>query len=164
MKSLAWVVISVVMIIATNACHSTKRTELTNPTPTVTPMAEPLKGQLASYKFQVDARAGKCVFTYDGPFKGELITDLSPPCNFSREPDGSVQHIVQKNSGKGGGDYTVMLLLGGPIDPSRSDKYMPNGCATETEPVSLSPRGVELRGTGGGIPICPLDALDRPWF
>jgi hypothetical protein len=159
-------VIASLLLIATVSCRTTNEAPPTNAAtakPTATP-EPPQNGELASYKFQVAARDGKCVFTYDGPSKGELVSDLSPPCNFSREHNGGVQHIVQKYSGKGGGNYTVMLLIGGPVDPSRTDKYMQTGCGTETQPLSLSPRGVALGGAEGDLTVCPSWDLDRPMF
>ena len=163
-KQLSFVIGSLLVVAATS-CRATNQSRSPNAAtaqPTVT-AEPPQNGKLASYKFQVASRDGKCVFTYEGPSKGELVTDLNPPCNFSREQTGGVQHIVQKRLGKSP-EYTVMLLIGGPIDQHRSDKYMQTGCGTETQPISLSPRGVALGGREGGMTVCPSDALDRPMF
>ena len=152
-------VIGSLLVVATASCRAKNNAPPNDPAAKPTAAVEPPQnGEVASYNFQVAARDGKCVFTYDGPSKGELITDLNAPCNFSRGHTGGVQHIVGKRSGKAGGDYTVILLIGGPAAAAHPE------CGTETQPISLSPRGVALGCTGGGIPICPSADLDRPWF
>jgi hypothetical protein len=162
---LACLTVGVVLFIALESCRPAKRTAAPNePVATPAPLMELQRGEVASYKFEVVARDAKCVFTYDGPFKGQLVTDLKPPCDFSRGHTNGVQHIVQKHFGKGGGNYTVILLIGGPVDANRSDRYMKNGCGTETQPISLSPRGVALGDAQPGYTICPIEDLDRPWF
>ena len=123
-------------------------------------------GEVASYKVQLDVRGGKCIFNYDGPFKGQVETGLLAPCEFLRDSVGNLQHMELKNTRQnGGGTYSVILLIGGPpnTDPDRPRKHV-EGCGSESLPISLSPRGIALGSRGGGLDICPTDRVDEKLF
>jgi len=137
---------------------------LTDTTQDAPQKVEPPKGEVASYKVQIDVREGKCVLTYDGPHQGQVQTELSAPCEFSRGHKGVIKHYEYKNRGSGGGSYSVILLIGGPVYPSRSDSFMKNGCGTEVQPISLSPRGVAMGSLGTLLFACPSEDLDEKIF
>jgi hypothetical protein len=161
----SYFLIATVLVLSTESCRPTRPQSVTDKTHETTTNVELPKGEVASYKVQIDVREGKCILNYDGPHKGQLETELSAPCEFSRGHTGMIEHYEYKNKGKGDGYYSVILVIGGPVDPSRSDKFMKNGCGTLTRPISLSPRGVAIGTTGGGgLVICPSTDLDEVMF
>jgi hypothetical protein len=126
----------------------------------------PPNGEVASYKVQIDVRDGKCVFNYDGPFKGQAETDLLAPCEFLRDPAGNIRSLELKNTRQnGGGTYSVIVMIGGPpANEGHSDKYMKQGCASETRTISLSVQGVGLGSHGLGLDLCPTSIPDEKLF
>jgi hypothetical protein len=109
--------------------------------------------EVASYKLRVENRYGKCSLIYEGPHNGDIPTDLPGPCEFVRGfNDDAGQHFSYPN---GASTFTVVLIVGGPLDPSSRDKYMKTGCGTQIQAVSLSPRGVALGSVGTGQVVCP---------
>jgi hypothetical protein len=110
-------------------------------------------------------RNGKCVFNYDGLLNGQVETDLPAPCEFLRDLAGNIQYMELKNTKQnGGGSYSVILVIGGPpATDGRSGKHV-EGCGSESQPISLSPRGIALGSHGYKLDICPTDRVDEKLF
>lgn len=118
--------------------------------------------EVASYKLRVENRYGKCSLIYEGPRNGDIPTDLPGPCEFVRHPvTGAGQNFSYPN---GASTFTVVLIVGGPLEPGTGDRYMKTGCGTQTQAVSLSPRGVALGAVGNGMVVCPSGGLDEVCF
>jgi hypothetical protein len=123
------------------------------------------QARVASYRLSIEQRDGKCAIKYDGRHKGEITFDIPPPCEFVRDYAGNAQRRRYKNKKpSGSGFYDVILVVGGPLDESRSDKLMKDGCGTKVQAMSLSPRGVTLGAVGTDMLVCPSDHLDEKVF
>jgi hypothetical protein len=121
------------------------------------------KVALGSYKFKIQERDGKCDLVYEGRHNGTITLDIPPPCEFLRDRSAKVQrHRYWNRSSRG--FFLVILVIGGPVDKAKSHELMKDGCATQTQAVSLSSRGVLAGGVGGGMVVCPLDGLDEVVF
>lgn len=157
--------LSVGCLLSAQSCSSTKTARLPGTTPDATQKIEP-RGEVASYKVQIEIRDAKCVLNYDGPFKGQVETSLLAPCEFLRDPAGKIRFRELRNTKEnGGGSYSVIVVIGGPpAKEGHSDKYMKNGCGSETRAVSLSERGIVLGGSGSGLDICPTSSFDEKLF
>jgi hypothetical protein len=167
----SYFLIATYLMLSGQSCRSTQPVRSANATQKVEPQkvepqkVEPPKGEVASYKVQIDFREGKCVLKYDGPFHDQIETALGAPCDFVRNRTGAIQHFEYKNSKRnGGGSYSAILLVGGPIDTSRSYSFMKNGCGTKVQAVSFSPRGVAIGAIGTGLLVCPSTELDEKMF
>jgi len=121
---------------------------------------------VASFKLLLEVREGKCVLNYDGPFKGQVETELLAPCEFLRDPNGYVESRELKNTEQnGGGTYSVIVVIGGPpANYGHSDRYMKNGCGSKIRTISLSVRGIALGSLGTGFDICPTSSFDEKIF
>ena len=106
----------------------------------------PPRGEVASYKVQIDVSDNRCVLSYEGPLKGQVATDLVAPCEFLRDPAGNIPYReLQNTKENGGGYYSVIVVIGGPpANEGYSDKYMKTGCGSEVRSVSFSVRGIAL--------------------
>lgn len=106
----------------------------------------PPRGEVASYKVQIDVSDNRCVLSYEGPLKGQVATDLVAPCEFPRDPAGNIRYReLQNTKENGGGYYSVIVVIGGPpANEGYSDKYMKTGCGSEVRSVSFSVRGIAL--------------------
>lgn len=124
---------------------------------------EPRKVEVGSYKFKLEERDGKCQLLYEGPHKGDITLDIPPPCEFSRDHTGKAQHFQYRRR-RNARPYEVILVLGGPLNKARSDKLMPDGCATQMQAVSLNSSGVEVGDVGSLTMVCPLAGLDEKFF
>jgi hypothetical protein len=123
------------------------------------------KAKVASYQLHVEERSGKCILSYEGPYKGEISMTVPPPCEFVRDHTGAAQHFRYKNRRRSiRGYFEVILIVGGPTEKSRSDRLMKEGCGTQTQAVSLSSRGVVAGAVGSGVLVCPTDGLDEKFF
>jgi hypothetical protein len=160
----SYLLIATCFVLSAQSCKSTKSVRSTNVAQEAPQKTDLPKGEVASYKLQIDVSNGKCVLRYDGPQKGEVDTELSAPCEFSREQTGTIKYHEYKNRGAKGEDYTVVLVIGGPSYPTRSDKYMKEGCGTEVLPISLSPRGIAKGAVGSLLFACPSEDLDEKIF
>src|SRR5438309_343651 len=98
------------LLLSAQSCRSTEPAGSTATIPQVgqSPQESP-RGEVASYKVQIDVRDGRCVLNYDGPKKGQVETGLSAPCEFSRGHTGGIKHYEYKNR-LNGGTYSVMLI------------------------------------------------------
>src|SRR5438045_1579192 len=86
----SYLLIAIAFVLSLLSCRSTKPVLVTNTTRDSTQKVEPSRVEVASYRVQISVREGKCVLTYDGPQKGEVETDLSGPCEFSRGHTGTI--------------------------------------------------------------------------
>ena len=113
------------LLLWAQSCSSTKPARLTDTTQDATQKLESPRGEVASYKVQMEVRDGKCVLNYDGPFKGQVETGLLAPCEFLRDPAGKIRFRELKNTKQnGGGSYSVVVMIGGPpANEGHSDKY-----------------------------------------
>ena len=126
----------------------------------------PPRGEVASYKVQIDVSDNRCVLSYEGPLKGQVATDLVAPCEFLRDPGGNIRYReLQNTKENGGGYYSVIVVIGGPpANEGYSDKYMNTGCGSEVRSVSFSIRGIALGSKGWGMNICPTSSFDEKLF
>ena len=146
------------VVLAVSSCRSGNIAD-------VPPTVMPPNGEVASYKIQLNVRDGKCVFNYDGPFKGQLETGIPAPCTFLRDSVGNIQHRELKNTKQnGGGTYSVILVIGGPHATDGRYTRQIEGCGSQSLPISLSPRGIALGSLGTGLDICPTDRVDEKLF
>jgi hypothetical protein len=123
------------------------------------------KGEVASYKVQIEVRDNRCILSYDGSTKGKVATELLAPCEFLRDPAGKIRHReLQNTKENGGGYYSVIVVIGGPpAKEGNSDKYM-KSCGSEVRAVSFSVRGIALGSKGWGMDICPTSSFDEKLF
>jgi hypothetical protein len=126
---------------------------------------EPRRVEISNYKLRLEEYKGKCALKYEGVHSGQISMDLVPPCEFVRESDGSPQHFEYKNKKRSAGSkFSALLVVGGPIDTSRTDSYMRDGCGTKAQAVSVAAKSVVLGAVGSGALICPSDSLDEKMF
>jgi hypothetical protein len=132
---------------------------------------EPLRAgsgdvEVAFYQLHIEKRTGKCILKYDGRLKGEITLAVPSPCEFVREPaTGKAQHFrYEKRKRNGRRFFETILVVGGPLDKHRSDKFMKEGCGTQIQAVSLSSKGVAAGAVGSGVIVCPSDGLDEKFF
>jgi len=121
------------------------------------------KVAVGSYKLKLEERDGKCDLVFEGRnHKGTITLDIASPCEFLRERNAKVQlHRYWNRNARNGGVYLVILVIGGPPDKAKPHPLMKDGCATQTQAVSLSSRGVVAGAVGTGVVVCPLDGLDE---
>jgi len=152
------ILLAAAVVLAVSSCRSSNIAD-------VPPTVMPPNGEVASYKIQLQLRDGKCVFNYDGPFRGQVEAGISAPCTFLRDSVGNIQHMELKNSKQsGGGTYSVILVIGEPrATDGRSTKQI-EGCGSQSLPISLGPRGIALGSLGAGLDICPTDRVDEKLF
>lgn len=151
---------AIAVVPSIQSCGTTRRTATSNSIQTET--KEQAQGEAASFKLNIRVKEGYCFLSYDGPLKGEVETNLLAPCEFLRDPDGKVRHVERTNPGVG--SYSVIVLIGGPpADRGHSDKYM-KSCGSESQTISLSPRGIKLGGHGNGMDLCPTRSFDEKLF
>jgi hypothetical protein len=124
---------------------------------------EPRKAEVKSYQFKLEERDGKCHLVYEGRHKGDITLNIAPPCEFARDHKGKAQHFQYRRKG-GTRAYDVILVLGGPVNKARSDKLMPEGCATKMQAVSMNSTGVVAGDVGSVLITCPLEGLDEKFF
>jgi hypothetical protein len=166
MKALISLFIATLLMPSLESCVSKTHTGLKYAPHGPADRIEQPNGEVASYKVRLDVQQGKCIFSYDGPFKGQIETGLIAPCEFLRDPAGKVRRVELKNTNQnGGGSYFVIVLVGGPpANQGHFDQYMKNGCGSESQTVSLSSRGVKLGGHGYALDICPTSSFDEKLF
>src|SRR3989442_7391174 len=116
------------------------------------------------FKFTVGDAS--CVCIYAGHLKVNVETAFLAPWKFVTDPAGKIRSRELKNTQQnGGGSYSVIVMIGGPpAKRGHSDKYMKDGCGSESQAVSLSVRGVALGSIGGGLDICPTSSFDEKLF
>jgi len=154
--------IAIAFVLSAQSCSSTKPARLTETAQDPTQKFEPPKGEVASYKVEINLRDGKCIFNYDGPKKGEVETEILAPCEFVRDRAGKVRYYDYKT--KGIGNYSVILLIGGPpATEGRPDRYM-KSCGSQARAISLSPRGVALGAIAWVLAMCPTYRVDEVMF
>ena len=123
------------------------------------------KAQARGYSLQLQNRNGDCVLTYAGHHEGEINMGLPAPCEFVRDHKGLPKFHSYKNRL---GKYTVLIVTGGPIDPSKSDAFMRDGCGTQIQAILLLRSGVSVSkvvgGNGTGPTVCPSYGLDEKVF
>lgn len=148
------------------SCSSTKVSRLTGTQQDAAQELESPKGEVASYKVQIEIRDNRCILSYEGPLKGQVATELLAPCEFLRDPEGKIRYReLQNTKENGGGYYSVIVVIGGPpAKEGDSDKYMKTGCGSEVRSVSFSVRGIALGSKGWGMNICPTSSFDEKLF
>jgi len=149
------------------SCQSNQSTGSTSANPGTSEITiEPPSGEVGPFKFQIDVANKRCVFKYQGPLHGQFETEVLAPCEFVRDASDKVTFYRFKNPKRnGGGDYQVILLIGGPPSKDHSDKYMKAGCGTEALPITLSPRGVALGHVARDFGyICPSSDVRDAMF
>jgi hypothetical protein len=125
------------------------------------------KAGVRGYALALENREGKCVLTYEGRGrKGEYTMGLPAPCEFVRDYEGAPQVHSYYNKKVYGGQYSVLLVTGGPLDESLSDQYMRDGCGTQIQAVMVRASGVIVRKTvlgenRSGPTICPSAGTDE---
>src|SRR2546423_12649470 len=78
----SYFLIATYLMLSAQSCRSTQPVRSANASQKVEPLkGEPPKGEVASYKVQIDVREGKCVLKYDGPFHDQIETALGAPCD-----------------------------------------------------------------------------------
>jgi hypothetical protein len=158
--------LAVGLLLLAQSCSSTRQARETDVTHNTPQVLELPGGEVASFKVQIEVHDGKCVLNYDGPVKGKTATELLAPCEFLRDPAGNIRFQELTNTKQnGGGSYAVIVMIGGPpANEGYSDKYMKNGCASETQTVSLSIRGIALGSHGWKMNLCPTSSFDEKLF
>jgi hypothetical protein len=125
---------------------------------------EKRKAQVKGYDLQLQNRDGKCVLVYAGhQKKGEMTLGISAPCEFVRDKKGAPRNYTYKNKKVYGGYYTVVIVTGGPLDRTKSDAFMTDGCGTEVQALILQSNKVPVikRITKDGPTVCPTSGLDE---
>jgi hypothetical protein len=120
--------------------------------------------QVAGYRLQLENRDGRCVLSYDGQgIHGVIDEGLRAPCEFARKgPTDDIQSYSYKDRGL---SKTVVIIIGGPADAAQRDKWMPMGCGTSTQNISLRSKSVRASPVGGpNFTACPSDGLDEVFF
>ena len=124
----------------------------------------PKAGQVhvRGYELQLQNREGKCILTYVGHRKkGDIELGLLAPCEFVRDNKGSPQFYTYK----GHGNPTVLIITGGPIDTTRRDSLMKDGCGTQIQVISLRQSSVKSsKVISDGPTVCPSQGLDEKVF
>jgi hypothetical protein len=72
---------------------------------------------------------------------------LTSPCEFVRGSTGNAQTFRYKNKRLYGGYFSLLIVTGGPVDGTRSDRFMKDGCGTTIQAVILRARGVTVKNT-----------------
>jgi hypothetical protein len=110
---------------------------------------------------RLEERDGKCLLVikpwFGRPQGGNLALDLAPPCEFVRNETGGLETFayLENNSL----DW-VSMVVGGPVDPNRSDQYMRTGCGTQIQIIrSGLPNALQKGTVGTGITVCPSEGV-----
>ena len=114
---------------------------------------------------------GRCTLRFESNVypknQGKTETDIgmTAPCNFIRKPGGDRAPLYYSYK-KGIDRRTVLLVVGGPPDPSAKDEFLPNGCGTLLTQVRVYADRIELGHSGktGIFPICPSQGEDEVYF
>jgi hypothetical protein len=111
-------------------------------------LSVPRKVNLKGYRLQLEHRAGQCVLIYSGRrHQGELKMSLPAPCEFLRNYAGGARSFTYPDIG----NATVLMAVGGPVDPGKTDALMKEGCGTRIQAILLRRSGVSLsQQTFGG--------------
>jgi hypothetical protein len=127
----------------------------------VTPVA--WKVQVRGYTFKLKEQDGKCILNYSGHrHQGELSLMIPSPCEIMRDNKGGPSFITYKDIG----NTTVLLIVGGPTDSSRTDSWMKEGCGKSVQAILVRNNVVTVSAEiyNQGPIICPSDLLDEPYY
>lgn len=119
-----------------------------------------------SDRARLDEKDGRCTFVYrrayGNPREGSVTLDLSSPCEFVRDKTGAVEIFNYLEDNKNI-PFWVVMVVGGPLDTSRSDQYMRAGCGTYVQAIRITDEGKPTDITSGaigtGITVCPSEGV-----
>jgi hypothetical protein len=86
---------------------------------------------------------------------------MPAPCEFIRNHKGEPEfHSYKEN-----GNPTVLFVVGGPIDNSKTDSWMKSGCGTQLQAVFLRSGNISLAKKPLNMgPICPSWGMDEKFY
>lgn len=112
------------------------------------------------------AEEGRCILIYTKslgvPKEGSLTLDVPSPCEFVRDETGEAELFSYLEENKLD-PFLVLMVVGGPLNPTRSDRFMKTGCGTQIQAIKMSDAGLptdfQKKAVGTGITVCPSEGV-----
>ena len=114
---------------------------------------------------RLEEQDGRCIYVSYGaelnsqePEVRRLSLDLPPPCEFVRNEAGAAETFAYLEDDKQS-DFWVIMVVGGPVDSTRSDQYMRTGCGTQIQAIKARYQSLTKSPIGTGITVCPSEGV-----
>lgn len=151
-----------------NTASSTRQSDSANQPDSKTDGQVKSTARIEKLTLSIGRAAQTCVVSYreeSSDREQGIVLDLAPPCEFMRNPATLVP--LSYSYGKKTKKH-VLIVSGGPPDETVTDQFMPQGCGTEFQAISIVDSKVRISkkvGQEGGISThCPSGGLDEMYF